>query len=534
MENLPSKLNPYLPLFFSITLAIGVYMGWNLNPNDANQKNDEFRKLGATIDHIERNYVDSINRKTLVNNAIKDILNRLDPHSVYIPPIDAQAAREELTGNFGGIGIRFIIIDDTLAITHLIKDAPAINAGLQQGDRIITVNDSSIIGIDINNQRVFNKLKGKPGSNVSLKVFRAGKTIEQPFKIKRGMIPINSVETSFMITNEIGYLRLARFADPTYKEFSKATSDLKNEGMKKLIFDLRGNGGGYLKAATKIVDEFLPKDKLIVFTEGSSRSREEYRSTSKGNLKKVELVVLIDHQSASASEIVAGAIQDNDRGTIMGLRSFGKGLVQQETEAWKDGSAIRLTVARYYTPTGRSIQKPYGNNIRYEEEAYSRYEKGEFLKMDSSLLVDSLKFITPGGKAVYGGGGIMPDVFIPFDTSGRSDYLNALYLSRCFYDFGFYYTDKKRKQLTKRYQNLVNFKSEFVVNARLIKEFINFTKKKGIHENKAERSISMEIISNVIKREIARNLWGQEGYYRIATETDKSVQNAKLFLNTNN
>ena len=528
MEN--NKKTPflYIPFLLAIAIILGFFLGKGL-PNKQRplqaKSGGDIQKLESIIRYIDQRYVDEVDPHELVEKSIQKLLKDLDPHSAYIPPVDYDLAQERINGEFGGVGIRFLIHNDTLVVTHTIAGGPSQQSGIKAGDRIITVDSANIAGIKLENRDVQKKLKGKPGTPVLLSILRKGKIIEK--NITRGVIPLNSIETYYMLNEETGYLKLSNFARRTADEFSKATQTLKLQGMKHLIFDLRGNGGGLLSAAIDIIDEFLPAGKLIVYTEGNASPRRDYIATSRGQLEDVKVSVLINSSSASASEIVAGALQDNDRGMIYGRRSFGKGLVQEQTEAWNDGSAILLTIARYYTPTGRCIQKPYGEGINYQEDYYNRIENGEHLKVDSSLFVDSLRFETPEGRFVYGGGGIMPDVFIPSDTTSGSFFLNELFYKLAFDQYSFKFLDLEREHIYTKYGSSKRFNEQFVVDDKLYNSFISYSADKlEIKGQQKEQKRSKETIKQFLKAKIADQLWENEGYYRVRNEDDEDILKA--------
>jgi len=454
------------------------------------------------------------------------MLTTLDPHSYYIPAKEFSGMNDPLEGNFEGIGVEFRIKDDTILIISPIVNGPSAKLGIKAGDRIVKVDTTDVAGVGINNANVIKLLKGPRGTKVNVEIVRRGSKKRKHFEITRDRIPIFSIDAPYMMQDNIGYLRITRFSKTTYSEFMKAARDLKNQGMEKLIIDLRSNGGGVLGAATQIADEILMKNKMIVYTDGRTRSKDEYFSTRGGILETCEIAILINENSASASEILAGAIQDNDRGTIIGRRSFGKGLVQEQV-MWPDGSALRLTVARYYTPTGRCIQKDYGTSIEdYHAEAYNRYENGELLSADSIQFPDSLKFYTPEGKVVYGGGGIMPDLFIPLDTTNGTNYLYAMRYKGVIQDFALNYTDKNRKKLNSDYTDAVDFKDNFTISDDLFNGIIKFAEANEIERNLPEIITSKELILRGLKAAISRNLYNDFGYYVIVNETDKTVQRA--------
>lgn len=514
------KALAFIPLWFSVAIAIGFYLGHRFSPGTemtATEKREAI-KISGIINYIEDNYVDGVDRDELVDLSIDALLSKLDPHSSYIPAEDLSSVEERLKGRFGGVGIRFMIHFDSLAVTDVIDSGPSQMAGVKPGDIITHVDGEAISGPELDIEKVHDLLKGEIGTPVSLMVDRKGKEI--PFKIMRGSIPIPSVDTYVMLDDKTGYVRINSFAEPTYEEFIYASRKLLSEGMKQLVLDLRNNGGGYLTSATNIADEFLGNNKLIVYTEGENRKRKSIYAQRQGALEHIDLVVLINENSASASEILAGAVQDNDRGTIVGRRSFGKGLVQEQKK-WGDGSALRLTIARYYTPTGRSIQKPYGDGIDYESDFYDRYESGELYAIDSSVFVDSLKYETPGGKIVYGGGGIMPDVFVPVDTTGGSGLLSMLRYADAFNKFTFDYLQDTRADLEA--MGLKDFARNFRIDDPLMEEFLNYANERlDVSGPEEQAEHSDELIRYRLKSSIARSIWGNNGAtlctYRIDTE----------------
>lgn len=518
-----------LPLALFGVLAAGLWLGHLLSPNSRDtgwgESEDKYTKVRDIIEILGDRYVDTLNEDRVFEQAISDMLHKLDPHSNYIPASEMKAANEMIQGNFGGVGVRFSLIRDTICITNVISRAPAERAGVRAGDKIIEVDGKSVTGTSINNERVMELLKGIEGTQVKVKVWRANK--KHDLTITRGIIPIETVVCSNMLNASTGYIKINQFSIQTAFEFNRAATLLKAQGMKKLIFDLRNNGGGVLQAASDIVDEFLAKDVPIVTTKGLHSKKTTYKATNKGILEQTQVVVLINSNSASASEIVAGALQDNDRATIMGRRSFGKGLVQEDISL-KDGSNVRLTIARYYTPTGRCIQKPYAKNYQsYYEDQMERIENGELYHPDSTLLVDSLKFKTPKGKIVYGGGGIMPDVFIPLDTAGSSWYLTDLRYSPVFQNFAFDYLSNKRG----KWKNLSAFENQFDVTDALLNEFVAYANKEyKISLNKQGFAASKTHIKHNIKAEIARQLWTEQGFYTLIAKDDKEILKALQYL----
>ena len=522
-----NKAQLYLPVGLAVTLCLGIFMGLRLgagNPSDGlgSLSSNKVSKLGEILNYIEHEYVDTINRAELEEKAIQTLLQELDPHSYYIPPQDLAAANEPLEGNFEGIGVEFRIQRDTVTIITPIAGGPSAKLGIRSGDRIVSVEGENIAGNGITNADVIKLLRGKKGTTVTVEVSRNGLDKFIPFAIERDKIPIYSVDIAYMLNEEIGYVKVSRFARTTYEEFKKATDKLLNQGMKKLVVDLRGNGGGYMDAAVDIIDEMLPENKLIVYTQGKARNRKEYKSTATGSLQALEIGILLDESSASASEIVAGAIQDNDRGTIFGRRSFGKGLVQEPSQ-WPDGSALRLTIARYYTPTGRCIQKPYKDGVKqYYRDYYDRVEKGELMSIDSIDFPDSLKYTTPGGKTVYGGGGIMPDVFIPYDTTGRTYLYRELIYSGVFRQFCFTYADQHRENIG-AYKSASEAIAKFEITPAILSQFFTLAKSKGIEKNEEEFDTSKDLIKMRLKAEILNVIWNNDGLYPVLHERDKTI-----------
>ncbi|MBX7094060.1 MAG: S41 family peptidase [Flavobacteriales bacterium] len=520
-----SRLTLFYPILLALALAAGIYLGGRMNTVTPGSQKETVSKLNSLLNLIEEHYVDKVDRSKLTEDAIREILDGLDPHSAYMSPEDAKQAREELSGKFGGVGIQFLVYKDTLTVTHVIPNGPSETAGIQAFDRIIEVDGKSMARKNITTEDVFDRLRGDIGTEVKLKIMRPGQRKPLAFTITRDAIPVSTVEASIMLDAQTGYIRLSQFGAQTYSDFLGAVHKLQKRGMSKLILDLRDNGGGYLDEANKIADEFLESGKLIVYTEGEHSPRQTYKSTQKGRLKDTPVAILVNHNTASASEIVSGAIQDNDRGTIIGRRSFGKGLVQQEMKPFNDGSSVRLTIARYYTPTGRCIQKPYGQGIDYEMEQVERFEHNEFFVPDSSIFVDSLKFKTPKGKIVYGGGGIMPDVFVPIDTSGRSEYYTELLYSRVYSEFAFDFVERHKPQLN-RYANADAFVKSFTVEDADLNLLYALAERQGIKFRTAEANHSKGLIIQQLKAEIARLIWNADGYYSVIMQRDADVRKA--------
>jgi len=530
MNNNNSKRSIFLPLMLAISVIFGILIGIYLPRRSDLQQNPGIRlkndKLTTILNIIESNYVDTVNRAELIEAAIPSILKKLDPHSIYIPAKDLSRANEPLQGNFEGIGISFNMLTDTILVINTIPGGPSEKTGLIAGDKILYVNDSLVAGKGISDEKVMGMLKGPRGTIVSLKILRKGHNELLSFSITRDKIPMYSVEVAYMINKDIGFIRITNFAITTFDEFIKALEELKSKGMTKLIIDLRSNSGGIMDAAIQIANQFLKEGDLIVYTKGRTQPRNEARATGKGEFETGDLVILIDELSASASEILAGAIQDNDRGTIIGRRSFGKGLVQEPVQ-FTDGSGIRLTVARYYTPTGRSIQKPYKDGFEdYYDDLNKRYDRHEFENSDSIRFPDSLKFTTPGGRTVYGGGGIMPDNFVPVDTTGITQYF--IKVSPFIYPFALKYTEMHRETLMKFTE--AGEMENFLDKQGLMKQFSDFAAQNKVKADPQGLKISGTIIHTQLKAYIARNILDYKGFYPIREKIDNTLLYAVDFL----
>ena len=536
MNNNYKRILLFLPIILAVVLAGGIFIGKQMAPVglvdlSAKRGLDVFSKLNQVMRYIEEDYVDTVNLEKISESAIKELLQSLDPHSYYIPVEDYNAVNDPLEGNFDGIGVEFRITDDTIMIVNPLGGGPSEKLGIMAGDRIIKVDTTVVAGVGVDNQMVMKLLKGPKGTKVNVGVLRPGNKNVIDFTITRDEIPLYSVESAYLLDNVTGYIKISRFAKNTHEEFLEAVSNLQENGMENIIVDLRNNGGGFLTSATRLADEFLPTNKMIVYTEGKSRPKQEFYATSNGELEETPVVILINEGSASASEILAGAIQDNDRGFVIGRRSFGKGLVQEGIQ-WPDGSAIRLTVARYYTPTGRSIQKSYEEGLdAYNNEAYERFNTGEMQSEDSVHFEDSLKYVTPGGKIVYGGGGIMPDVFIPVDTNGFSDYFGKLNYRGIFFQFSFEFVDKNRKELLGRYTSAESFINRFNIDKKMISEFEKYAEEKGVEKDTAGLELSLTLIKNRIKATVGRNLFGEEVFYPVINELDTTIKEALSIIN---
>ena len=474
--------------------------------------------------------MDTVNIEELSDYAISKMLEKLDPHTAYIPADEMAMARSYLEGDFEGIGVEFNIFKDTIYVITPLSGGPSEAAGIQAGDKIIKVDGETVAGIGINNEGVFKRLRGPKGSKVNLAIQRKGSSKLLNFTINRNKIPTYSVDVNYMVDNRVGYIKVSRFSATTFEEFKKALTELRQKGMQQLILDLRGNPGGYMDHAIRMADEFIAGEKMIVYTDGKG---EKYDSKTfartKGDFESGPVIVLLDEGSASASEIVAGALQDNDRALIVGRRSFGKGLVQMPIPL-NDGSELRLTISRYYTPSGRSIQKPYnGKPEEYQQDILHRYENGEYFHPDSTLFVDSLKYETAKGRAVYGGGGIMPDVFVPRDTMALTQYLSQLYNNNIIREYSLNYYRDNRKTLEK--MTFEKFNKNFVVTDKMLQDVVQLANKSGVEYDAAEFSRSRELLRNNLKAFIARSLYGNKGFFPVLHEMDEEFQQALKHFN---
>ncbi len=524
--NQPRKPQVWMPLLFSITLIAGMLLGYRIRdhiPGRPFFSLDKSRPLQEMMDLIRSRYVDTLNMKQLADTAIDAILAKLDPHSVYIPATELAMTQEEITGRFSGIGVEFSILDDTIHVLQVIAGGPSEAAGLQTGDQLIRVNDSNVAGVKISEERIKQLLRGSSGTEVKLQVLRdAG---QKTFRFRRGMIPVSSVDAAYEIIPGTGYIRLNKFTQATYREFMEVLEPLTQKGIKQLILDLRGNGGGVLDQAVEIADEFLEGDKLITYTEGRHYPRKEYRCKRPGLFEQGKLVVLADEGSASASEIILGALQDWNRATIIGRRSFGKGLVQEQYDL-SDGSALRLTIARYYTPVGRSIQRPYNNGEKaYFEEAFNRYHHGN---ADTAPPANAPMFTTPSGRKVAGGGGIYPDLLVQDDSTFYPSSLSRLYMEGSFTRIAYRYYLTHRQALRK-YPDARSFVNEFGIPA---------TDRDMIKREALADSVNIDtlspaayaILNERLKASLARQLWRNEGYFRSINQKDPLIMKALEFL----
>lgn len=513
----------YIPLFLGLAIALGVFIGSKLDFYNAPDKifasNSKKDKLNRLIDYIDYEYVDDVNTDSIVDVTVNKILENLDPHSVYIPVSEYQDNADDMRGNFVGIGINFYVYKDTIAVIKTIKDGPAEKAGIKAGDRILFAGDKKLFGENISQDSIPKYLKGEINTKVNLKIYRKQTNKTLDIKVKRQKVPLVSVDASYKLTENLGYIKVNRFSETTYDEFKEALNNLIDLGITQLVLDLRNNPGGYISTAEKIVDEFLEKDKLILFTKNKRGEIEKTFATSKGDFENGKLYVLINENSASASEIVAGAIQDNDKGVIVGRRSFGKGLVQREM-ALGDGSAVRLTIARYYTPTGRSIQRPYENgNDAYYHEYQERYTQGEMISADSIKVADSLRFITPKGKVVYGGGGIIPDIFVPKDTSLQHETLDYIAHSGFIGYFIFEYLEKNRNVFSETKEQ--DFIQNYIVDDALVEEFSKYAR---LNDSDSNFDSYKDQLKKIIKASLAQQLYGSNAFESILNQDDAMLK----------
>ncbi len=496
-------------------------------PVTAQVLNEQTFKIGRTLSLIDAFYVDTTQMDKLAEKAIVEILKNLDPHSTYISAKDVKDMNEPLNGNFEGIGIQFNILRDSIIVIEPIAGGPSEKVGLKAGDRILTINKEKVTGIGITTAGVRSKLMGPKGTKVNVTIFRKGEKDILDFTIIRDKIPINSLDAAYMLDKETGYIKLNKFAATTDKEFSDAVDTLRKRKMQNLVIDLRGNGGGYMMAATQIAERFFSDQKLLVYLSGRKTPRQDYKSKGSGNLSSARIVILTDENSASASEILSGAIQDWDRGVIMGRRTFGKGLVQNGFYL-TDGSMVRLTIARYYTPTGRSIQSPYnGGYDKYIENFYKRYTDGELISADSIKMPDSLKYKTlVNNRIVYGGGGIMPDVFVAVDTTYNTSYFRRLAGKAVLNSFTLEYYDRNRTQINSKYKSFADFRTNFQFTPEDIKAFIAKGEAEGVKFDEEQYNISKDEILLVLKGLVAANMWQLSEYYQIINQNDKVIDKA--------
>ena len=530
------------PTLTVIGLALGIFIGSALTQKAAAQRlvyqnghwSIEQSKVDKLLQLMEQAYVDSLNIDSITDEVMTEMVQKLDPHSAYIPKKDLEMVNSELAGSFSGIGVQFTIQQDTVRIVAVIAGGPSEGVGVLAGDKIISVDDSLFVGKKINNEKVMRTLRGQKGTKVKIGVQRAGAGEILYYTITRGDIPVNSVDAKFIVdpsvtnrqkSGKIGFVRVNKFSETTYREFISALAELKSQGATSYIVDLRENSGVYMEQAIRMVNEFLGRGEMIVYSEGRAYPRYEAKADGGGRFKNAPLAVLIDDFSASASEIFAGAMQDNDRAQIIGRRSFGKGLVQQQMP-FADGSAVRLTVARYYTPSGRCIQKPYelGDQADYQKELYERFEHGEFYSADSVHFADTTIYRTKAGRIVHGGGGIMPDVFVGRDTSLYTPWFNRCVNMAYTYQFAYKYTDEHRKQLN-QYKDWKSLE-KYLLKQNLANEFVAFAKDKGIEPNQAEIQKSKPMLVRLLNAYIVRNILGDEGFFPLYERDDEITKKA--------
>ena len=523
--NKNTKLAVWLPVIIATSIALGIFIGnLYITPKSDSRNYNSLNKINSILDVINKQYVDTVDMNKLIEETIPKIFNELDPHSVYIPAKDLEAVNEDLEGSFSGIGIEFNMLTDTIAVVNVVSGGPSEKAGVLPGDRIITINDTVYVGKE-NQVKIMKHLRGAKDSQVKVGIQRGNNKELIHFDITRGDVSVKSITATFIVDPGIGYIKVTKFGRTTYQEFITSIAKLKEEGAKAFIVDLRGNTGGYMDAAINMINEFMKEGQLIVYTQGKAFPRSDMLANGTGTCQEAPLVVLTDEWSGSASEIFAGAIQDNDRGMIVGRRTFGKGLVQSPVEL-SDGSAIRLTIARYYTPSGRSIQKKYelGEGDEYEKDLINRFTHGEFDSADSIQMNDSLLYKTSIGRPVYGGGGVMPDYFVPRDTVGMTSYYTSVMNNGLVYQFAFNYADHNREKLTSfaTYKELY----AYLKTQPLLNDFTTYAATKGIKKRTTLINISRNLITNLIQAYVVRNLFDDNGFYPILLEDDPTVNKA--------
>lgn len=531
-----NRSSTFLPIILALVLSGGIILGLFISyftGGMGHALSPQKDKVGNVIEYINQNYVDTISINTLEEKSVTGLLEKLDPHSMYIPASEFHAVTDPLLGSFEGIGVSFRMEGDTITVINPIPGGPSEQVGVKAGDRIVKVNGDDVAGKKLSTTDVMRLLKGPTGTTVDISVYRRGTPSLIEFAIIRDVIPTYSLDIAYIVSPGIGYIRLNNFSATTYDEFHEALAELIESGMQKLIIDLQGNTGGYLQAAVNVSNELLEKGALIVYTEGINHPKEMFYANGYGLFKTGELVVLIDEWSASAAEIVAGAIQDNDRGTVIGRRSFGKGLVQEQLNL-RDGSAVRLTVAKYYTPTGRCIQKPYdkGGSSDYYADYFHRIENGELENADSIKIADSLKFTTPGGKIVYGGGGIIPDVFVPVERNEGLAYYTQLINKGLLYRYAFDYTDRHRKDLS-NYKEYADFNRNFTVSDKMYREMVRFADTQGVKREGADLQASDTKAKVMMKAYIGRNILDNKGFFPLLNSIDPIFLKSVEFLNGN-
>jgi carboxyl-terminal processing protease len=530
-NNANSKFQIRLPLLLAATLAVGMFIGQQLPHYDRHFRLESRQGSGSglldeILRYVEAKYVDSVAVESLRTKAIDHLLKQLDPHSVYITPDELQAVEDDMQGEFEGVGIEFIMVDDTIQVVAPLPGGPSEAAGILSGDKIVTINDTIVAGVKIENGKIYDRLRGPKGSKVKIGIRRGRENALRYFEVARDVIPVKSVETAYMLDERSGYIRVARFNDNTYQEFMQNLAPMVEEkGLKNLVIDLRGNPGGYLEEATDMLSQFFPEGKLLVYTKGRAGQRKDYKSNGRARFNIEQVAVLIDEGSASASEIVAGAVQDWDRGWVIGRRSFGKGLVQEQYPL-SNGGAMRLTVSRYYTPSGRCIQRDYKKGGDYEHEAERRLENGELADSSRIQQADSTQFYTGQGRIVYGGGGVTPDIFIPLDTSFATTYFNGVrpfipqFVSR-------WIETRDRNTLP---GNLADFARNFSANDDMLEALLAYAEKQGVKKNTAELERSRAELRLELKARVAKILFGDEGLYKILNDDDPAVEKALQIL----
>lgn len=508
-------------LFLPLVVSLLIVKAQNNNANNVDM--EQVRKLVLSHSAIVNLYVDEVNDGEIVEAAVRAMLKELDPHSTYLTAKEVEKMNEPLQGNFEGIGVQFNMAEDTLFVIQTVSKGPSEKVGILPGDRIVTVNDTAIAGVKMERDEIMKRLRGPKGTLVQLGVVRRGQKGVLTFNVIRDKIPVNTLDAAYMIAPKIGYVKISSFGATTHEEFSEALTKLKKEKMQHLILDLQGNGGGYLKAAVDMANDFLQEGQQIVYTEGDKAPRTEFNAEGKGQFQNGRLVVLIDEYSASASEIVTGAVQDWDRGVVVGRRSFGKGLVQRPVPM-PDGSMIRLTVARYHTPSGRCIQKPYGEDVDYRKDLVNRLNRGELMHADSIHFVDSLKYQTKQlNRVVYGGGGIMPDVFVPLDTLSYTKYHRELTAKGVIVNTNLIVIDRYRKEYEACYPNFKVYEKKFEVDDTILSILLVEAEKAGVKYDEEQYQASLPLIKVQLKALIARDLWEMNQFYEIFNRTDKTV-----------
>lgn len=521
-----TSANPYAPFIYALVLASGIMLGYVINTITAGKNsfvNQRYDKIDDILNYVDAKYVDTINRAQLLDKTIDGMLANLDPHSVYIPATDVSETNESLEGNFEGIGIEFFIVQDTITVVNAISGGPSETVGIKAGDRILKINDTTVAGVKIKDTDVKKKLRGPKDTKVKVSVLRSGSRNLIDFNISRDKIPLYSIDASYLMNKETGYIRINTFSSTTHQEFAERLRKLQEQGMKKLVIDLRSNPGGYLQAATTIADELISGKKLLVYTMGKAYERQDYLASKDGLFEQGDLVVLIDQNSASASEILSGAIQDWDRGTVIGRTSFGKGLVQEQYDL-RDGSAMRLTIARYYTPSGRCIQRPYDKGKEaYDNILIERYMRGEFVHEDSIQSKDTTVYKTKNGRKVYGGGGIRPDIFVPMDTSADNDFF---YTVRANVPEFVYKYSSTHANLFDKYNAKEDFKTGFTVTSELVDEFYRYAETAGLKRNAEKEKRVQEKLKLTLKAFLAKQIWRTDGFYYIFNDDDEVVKAA--------